>query len=294
MTRLKQENLLSLDLRKYDCELEEKAGKTLAQLVQEGAGLTQPLEMFTKEKAAVIPITAGLGIITGFTAAVESILKHVGLNVKLTENTDMAGISEALDWGANLLFCADDNIFFVLDMLSGSYVDNALATADMFMFAINKLADGLQGKSTLIVGLGKVGNACLLSALQKGAKVYVYDKLPEHCVTAARKYPGVSPVKESLMNACRKAQVIIDASPEGSFIRDEWLSDDVVIGAPGVPLGLEEKAYKRLFKRVIHDCLPLGVAGMVAKVFSQRKGLNKSVRKKVGYEQVVTALGRLD
>jgi pyrrolysine biosynthesis protein PylD len=271
MTRLKQENLLFRDLKKYDCELEEKTGKTLAQLVQEGAGLTQTLEMFTREKTAVIPITAGLGMITGFTAAVESILKHLGLNVKITENTDIAGISEALDWGASLLFCADDKIFFALDMRSGNYVDNALATAEMFMLAVNHLAGGLQGKDTLILGLGKVGNACLLSALEKRAKVYVYDKLPEKCTDAAGKYPGVSPVKESLMSACRKAQVIIDASPEGSFIRDEWLSDDVVIGAPGVPLGLEEKAYNRLFKRVIHDCLPLGVAGMVSKILFQRK-----------------------
>lgn len=267
MTRLTRNHLMGIDLYQYDQKLQEKTGKNLVQLAWEFSGLSRPFAELQGEKVAVVPVTAGKGVISGFTEAVSSILRHLGLNAVVTVNTDIAGIGEALSRGATVTFCADDSLFLAIDFRSGRYVDNTKATAGMFMFAVEQMAAGLRGKKVLIIGLGKVGDSCLYYAYERNATISVYDIEPQQCEEVNKKYPGVA-VDHNLEKMCSEAEIVIDASPGEEFIPAAWLRDDVFIGAPGVPLGLTDAAYQKFRKRVVYDPLALGVAGMVALIFA--------------------------
>ena len=270
MTRLTQEHLSAIDLLHYDQELQEKSGKSLTQLAWELSGLPQPLEELPGEKVAVVPVTVGKGLISGFTDAVSSVLTHLGLETNITSCTDIAGLGEAVANGATVLFCADDQLFLALDLRRGRYIDNAKATAEMFMFTVEQMAGGMQEKKVLIIGMGKVGLSCLNFALKKKAIISIHDTIPERCTEAGSIFNSIHIVYKNLEKACREAEIIIDASPGEQFIPADWLRDEVYIGAPGVPLGLTDAAYKKFWQRIIHDPLPLGVAGMAASIFGTR------------------------
>jgi len=261
---------MGLDLFRYDQELKEKTGKNLLQLTWELSALPRPLGELQGEIAAVVPVTAGKGLIPGFAGAVNSILRHLGLNTIITGNADVAGMGEAVFNGASVMFCADDRLFLALDLRSGRYVDNAKATAEMYMFTMEQMAGGFRGKKALIIGLGKVGLSCLNYALKKNATVSVYDLKPQQCVEARKKIKGIFVAELNLEEACRAAEIVIDASPGGKFIPAAWLRDDVFVAAPGIPLGLTDDAYDKFRKRLVHDPLPLGVAGMAAIIFGTR------------------------
>ncbi len=275
MTRLTQSYLSSIDLRQYDLELQRKVGKTLAQLTMEMSGLPLPLEDLQGESVAVVPVTAGKGLISGFSDAVSAVIKHLGLKTKVTSNTDIAGIGEAVSNGFSVLFCADDHLFMALDLHNGRHVDNAEATGEMYMFTADQMAGGMTGKKVLVIGLGKVGRSCVDFAVKKCAIVYINDIFTERCQDVNESYKNILVVCKDLEKACREADIIIDASPGAGFIRAEWLRDDVLVGAPGVPLGLADEAYNKFWSRVIHDPLPFGVAGMAAKIFGTRYLVNR-------------------
>lgn len=271
MTRLMQRQLMNIDLFQYDQELRKKTGKNLEQLAWERSGLPRPLGDLQGERMAVIPVTAGHGLISGFSDTVSLVLRHLGLRSDVTCNHDIAGIGEAAANGATVLFCADDRLFLALDLRGGKYIDNARATAEMFMLAVEKMAGGLKGKKILIIGLGKVGVSCLNFALAKNESVHIHDIRPERSLEASQINNGVV-VAGTLEKACREAEIVIDASSGEGFIPATWLRDDVIIGAPGIPLGLTNDAYHQFKDRLIHDPLPLGVAGMAAIILGTRNG----------------------
>jgi pyrrolysine biosynthesis protein PylD len=265
MTRLTENDLDSLgeSLNVYDKFLTNNFHTNLKDIAVKAANLN--LEIFQKKSqeisVAVIPITAGKGIIGNFSLTVGSIINYLGYNAFITKNTDVAGISEGISKGAKILFMADDEQFIALNITKGTFSDNAEATAKGFVTALNLAANGLKDKQVLVIGIGNVGSHALKQLQKIGATVAAYDINQEKINTINE---NNIIVEKNITNTLNKYKYIVDATPKGNFLDLKCLHPDVIIAAPGMPLGLTKEAYTALKNRVIHDPLQIGVATMLA------------------------------
>ncbi|MFY9140634.1 MAG: 3-methylornithyl-N6-L-lysine dehydrogenase PylD [Thermacetogeniaceae bacterium] len=265
MTRLVKEDVEGIPegLKFYDTELKEKTGLTLRQIACAAAGIAEEevLAKAENNKAAVIPITVGEGIIPFFTTAVQSIIQHLGFQAVVTAETDVAGIAEGIAEGANILFMADDKRFIALNVLTGVAADNGEATGKGFVAALNGMAKGLQGKEVLVLGAGPVGASAIAALKELGARIALFE-INEAKVEKFRDDPGVK-IEPDQKRALAKYRYIIDATPQGGFIDLDDLHPDTQIACPGMPLGLTTAAYPTFKDRLIHDPLQIGVATML-------------------------------
>ena len=101
MTRLTPEDIhsVSAGLKDYDGELRGKTGRNLLGVACHAAGI--PLKnigrRLAKTRVAVVPCTAGEGLLPHFTETVAAIGRHIGLNSFFTAARDAAGIAEAVE-----------------------------------------------------------------------------------------------------------------------------------------------------------------------------------------------------
>lgn len=268
MTRLLKEDVerIHRELRLYDSELIEKTGLSLRQVACVAAGIPEKavIERAATDKAAVIPITVGEGIIPSFSTAVRSIIQHLGFQAVVTSETDVAGIAEGISHGANLLFMADDLKFIALNILTGAAVDNGEATGKGFVAALEGMALGLKEKRVLVLGAGPVGLSAIAFLKKLGAKAAVFD-IDE---TKMEKFKDDTSIKiePDLKRALATYRFIIDATPQGGFIQLDEVHSDTKIVCPGMPLGLAPAAYSSLKGGLIHDPLQIGVAAMLTMV----------------------------
>lgn len=264
MTRLKEEWIseIETELIGYDQELKEKTGLTLLELAAYANGIS-PEKIITsasQKKAAVIPITAGEGIIGTFSESIAAVLRHMGLTAFVTMHTDAAGIYEAHQAGASFLFFADDERFIGCDVTRNLFSENDRATAAGYISALERAAGGLAGKQVLLLGYGRVGHQMLSVLNERGAKPKVYDNDPAALATLDAEYILQS-VKE-----IPEFRLILDATNKGDWLQKEMLHDEAWISAPGIPLSLDKETYKKYSSRLIHDCLQLGTAVMMGEL----------------------------
>ena len=102
---------------------------------------------------AVVPITAGKGIIECFAQAVQSIVSYTGFTSFVTHDYDVAGLAEGINRGAKIIFLADDNCFIAINLSSGLVVDNAEATGRGYVAALECLAGELRARRVLVIVL---------------------------------------------------------------------------------------------------------------------------------------------
>ena len=110
-------------------------------------------------RLAVVPITSGEGVISGFADCVAAILDHLGCEAWVTAQPDVRGIQGAVAQGADAIFMADDYRFIALDLRHGRCVDDDPATADGYVTALEAAAGSLLSRHVLLLGLGPVGRA---------------------------------------------------------------------------------------------------------------------------------------
>jgi pyrrolysine biosynthesis protein PylD len=265
MTRLFKEDVegINRELDLYDSGLVKKTGLSLKQVACVAAGISEQvaIERASTNKAAVIPVTVGEGIIPSFTTAVHSIIRHLGFHAFVTSETDVAGMAEGIAAGANILFMADDLKFIALNVLTGAVVDNGEATGKGFVAALAGIARGFKGKSVLVLGAGPVGFSAISFLKKLEAKAAVFD-IDETKVKQFKGDPGVK-IEPDLKGALAAYQYIIDATNRGGFIDLADLHPNAKIACPGMPLGLTPAAYSALKDGVIHDPLQIGVAVML-------------------------------
>mgnify|MGYP000850523768 CR=1 FL=1 len=265
MTRLIKEDVEGIPegLEFYDSELIEKTGLSLRQIACAAAGIAEKdaIEKAANNKAAVIPVTVGEGIIPSFSTAVQSIIQQLGFQAVVTAETDVAGIAEGIAAGANILFMADDKKFIALNVLTGAVADNGEATGKGFVAALNGMAEGLQGKEVLVLGAGPVG-ASAIAALKKLGAVVALFEIDDAKVEKLRDDPAIM-IEPDQKRALANYRYIIDATPQGGFIELDDIPPDAKIACPGMPLGLTTAAYSSLKDRLIHDPLQIGVATML-------------------------------
>jgi pyrrolysine biosynthesis protein PylD len=208
----------------------------------------------------VVPISAGEGIIEGFSQAVEAVLRYVGFAAFTTSRSDVSGLAEAIEKGAGIVFLADDERFVAIDLARRRVVDNARATALGYVTALEALMNGLEGKEVLVIGAGRVGTSAAEHLRRRGALVGVHD-VDVAKMTAVAQRLGLTP-EPDLDSALRRYTILFDASPAAGIIAAEHMRPDTVVAAPGIPLGLTPEAFRLVRQRTIHDVLQIGVATM--------------------------------
>lgn len=275
MTRLKSSDVAHIgrQLEAYEAELSGKTGMSLLQIGALAAGIEEEelRREIASSRAAVIPVTAGAGIIEGFAEAVCGIIGHLGCPACVTEGTDVTGTAEAIRSGADLLFMADDLSFVAINLNSRAVADNAEATGRGYAAALSGMAGGLKGKPVLVLGAGRVGRGASVFLKERGAIPHVYDSHREKAEALAEEIGAT--LEDDLASALRRHRLIIDATPQAAFIGLSDLHPEAMIAAPGIPLGLTPEARAAFEERLVHDPLQIGVAAMLAMALKPRSVL---------------------
>lgn len=263
MSRLTEQDIEPIfeGMKKYDSIFKEQTGCTMAGLAMQASGCR---ERDWRVKTAVCPVTAGLGIISGFSQAIACILKYYGIPAQVTEKTDVSGLMEARQNKNRILFEADDDTYLALDLPDGAYSENGEATGKIFAAALRAAAekhgrsDEMHSDPVLVLGSGPVGRAAAGYLSLKGFAVDLYDICTQKAADFAKDHPGV----RSLEHRPRYSgySFLLDATPQREFIDADNIRPGAIISAPGVPLGVTPAVKKKAL--VIHNPLELGTLMM--------------------------------
>jgi 3-methylornithyl-N6-L-lysine dehydrogenase len=266
MTRLAEQDICYIveRLERYDKILRDKTGGGLMDIAAFAvdAAAADLRAAKAKQKIGIVPVTAGQGIIGGFSDTVRGILAFLGAQVFVTKATDVAGLAEATANGATAVFIADDQTCSLIDLRTGQVADNSLSTGKGFAAALAMQAGSLQGKSVGLLGAGPVGYGAAQALTARGAHVYVYDCQAE----PLRKFSSMDGVAvvDSAAAALAQSDYYFEATTASATIQVNDFCATTLVAAPGVPLGVTAEAMKCYGSRVISDTLEIGVATMLA------------------------------
>lgn len=270
MTRLKEGDIQDIrgGLKGYDVRLKRMTGATLRQIACHAAGVdeAQILDLLPGIRIAAVPVTSGLGVIDGFSDTVAAIVSHLGFDAFVTESSDAAGIAEGFEKGGDILFLADDDKFVAITEGWKEVVDNAQATAQGFVSALESMRGGLEGEWVLVLGCGPLGVAATRALLHRGASVAICDTRPKRALDAleeiGRDAPDRIRMEDNPHTALNRYELIFDATNVGGFIGPADLTPHTLVAAPGMPCALSPEAMAKYKHRVLHDVLELGTATM--------------------------------
>jgi pyrrolysine biosynthesis protein PylD len=232
--------------------------------------------------AMVIPMTAGQGVIRGFSEAVRTVVEHLGLRCSVSEHPDARGLAEAFRRRAQLLLFADDHCFVCVNTRTGGVVENSQATGRIFARALARMAtqsdreSGKESRRCLVLGGGPVGESAARALLEWGFAVGIHDVNEERLEAVwgrlNRRFPGAVAKESSLDRAAAGYPAILDATPAAGILTERNLAPGVVVSVPGVPPGVTAGARRMLGRRFYHDALPSGVAAMVVGAVASAPG----------------------
>lgn len=261
MTRLAKKDIdgMDQDLHRLDHLLQEATGKSLLEIGAFAMGKALPL---IPRRIAVIPITSGLGIIEGFAEKVKEILVYLGADVFVTENTDIRGLQEAFSRGAEVVFAADDQTFSAFHFISGNFSDNGDATGRGFAAALYLAAKAQAQMEVLVLGAGLVGQAAIEFLLEKNVLVVLGEIDQDKARACGEKYPDIKIAADWTAGVY---QYIVEATPIADLIKAKNITDQSIIAAPGVPIGVTPGAAEKA-DQIIHNLLELGVATMLCAI----------------------------
>ena len=269
MTRLTEDDLKQgpTDLKAYDPRLKAVTGLGLLELALKTTDMTLEqyrLRAATLSWVAVIPITTGQGIISGFSEKVADVGCFLGLPCKISKGQDVAGLGEAVANGSEIIVLADDNSFLALNLISRRVVDNAPATGKVFAVALAAAAGGVAGRTVAILGLGPVGQAAAVWLHSQGARLIVHDRDQKKQADFLARRAGVKGA-DNVGEVLNQTNLILDATNSPHIMKVRELKS-LILAAPGIPLGIDEPSSDRV--RLIHDPLQLGVAAMLVQAIA--------------------------
>lgn len=214
-------------------------------------------------RLAVVPMTSGEGVISGFADCVAAILCHLGCEAWVTAQPDVRGIQGAVAQGADTIFMADDYRFIALDLRHGRCIDDDPATADGYVTALEAAAGSLLSRHVLLLGLGPVGRAAARRLISRGAAVEVVE--PDEARLRSALDVGLKLQPVDLAEGLERCDLIFDATPEGGFIDVADVTPITLAAVPGLPSAFTAEAQAMLGLRHIHEPLAIGVAVMAAR-----------------------------
>ncbi len=261
MTRLTEGDVrhLTADLVAWEQGLRRLTGLSLAELAERAcaadAGAAARLR---GARIGIIPISAGLGFIPGFSECVAAILRHLGGDAFVTPQADVLGLQYAAEHGAEVVFAADDYRFIALSIRTGACVDNDSATAAGYVAALDA-AVPVADQPVLVIGLGPVGRAAARRLVDLGAHVLAAETDRGRARAAAAELNVRLVSLEEGLAACSS---VVDAAPAADLISVDWVGERSVVVAPGLPPAATEAARAALGDRYVHEPLAVGVAVM--------------------------------
>jgi len=278
MTRLNTEDIKDIvgQLDHYDMDLFQKTGNTLRGIASHAMSIPErTLQAIAGTvEVGIVPIQSGQGIIEGFSKTVKRIVQYIGFKTFLTKKTDVAGIAEAVEKNAEVIMMADDHRYIALNVRSNRMSDNAAATAKGYVAGLDLMVGGLEGKKVLVIGCGPVGRNAALAALQRGAKVSVFDIDKKTCHSLAKEiYKAMKKrinIETDFDTAMQHNNLIVEATNAPGIIDMHYIYSSTYIAAPGMPLGLTPSAKAKVSQRLIHDPLQIGTAVMAVDAVMSR------------------------
>lgn len=273
MTRLTPQDIVygAGDLEHYDADLIQKTGCSLRSLACRAVGFSEYsfLKAAETSSIAVVPVTAGMGIISGFCEAVAAIVSHLGCKVFVTHGTDVAGLAEAAENKANVIMLADDQFFVVIHHGRQWHMENSRATALGFVTGLALMTGNrLSRQNVLLIGCGRVGQQAVGALCDHNCNINIYDINSDNydylIKVIDKEYRARIQRVTRLNDALLSHRLIVDASPAADMIHVEHIFSNTYISAPGIPLGLDADARKKIRTRLMHDPLQTGVAVMTA------------------------------
>jgi len=260
MTRLTADIIKDVPskISNIDAELEKLIKMDMRSFACHAVGVNVKEIDFENYSVAIVPVTSGKGVIGGFSASVSAAVDLLGMHSFVTGSCDVMGISEAFSSHADIIFMADDDRFIALNTRTRSFSDNIWSTARGYVTALGLAEGGLEGKTVLVIGAGRVGSEAVKILRNEGAKVEVTDIVHSRARTLELRYSGVK-ARENVAQAIADNRLILNASP--GKIPGELIRNGAVISSPGVPYAFDEEGERRA-KVIIHDVLSLGVAVM--------------------------------
>jgi pyrrolysine biosynthesis protein PylD len=241
-----------------DDELEKRINMSMREFACHVMNVNENDIDFERYLVAIVPVTSGKGVISGFSASVAAAVHALGMRSFVTRSPDVAGISEAFSSSADIIFMADDERFIALNTRTRSFSDNIWSTAKGYVTALSLAEGGLDGKKVLVIGAGRVGTEAVKILRKEGASVEVTDILHDRSESLEKRFGDVRAIK-SVDQAIRENRLILNASP--GKISGKLIQDGAVISSPGVPYAFDKEGERRA-KVIIHDVLSLGVAVM--------------------------------
>ncbi len=271
MTRLKTSDIshISSRLETYNLELLARTGQTLLGVACHACDMDEKMvkSLIKSFSLHVIPITAGQGIISDFSATVCAILQFLGFNTQVSNQPDTSGIANSFESKADGIMMADDQRFVGINLKKRTVVDNSEATGRVFAAALDLMAKGINDREVLILGCGVVGEVAARTLLSFGAQVALYD-IHLSAAQSLQEKLSVHPVgnkiviEENVNIALSNYTYVLEATPSADTIPDNMINDHIVVATPGVPLGISQNGCQLLKDRLVHDKLELGVAAM--------------------------------
>lgn len=253
---------IAVGLSQHDHKVNTMLGMDIFSLAAKAAGGTAAefSAALCGQRGAVIPITAGQGMIPSFAQSVSAILNYMGLTTQVSSWPDVSGIEEAVRGGADILFMADDQRYIALNVRTGRLAENDVSTALGYVTGLEAMAGDLAGQSVLVLGCGSVGQLAIGYLEKKGAHLALYDKEQSKVEALAKGQYEVLKKKAEIKNY----PFIFDATNEGGWINSADLHPQVRIAAPGVPLSFDSGACQLCASRLLHDPLQTGTAVMLS------------------------------
>jgi pyrrolysine biosynthesis protein PylD len=265
MTRLTAADVTDLtrELEAFEARLLEATGLDLRGLALRSSTEEDRCVQLRGARIAAVPMSAGEGVIPGFTDCVVATLLNLGCDAWATIQTDVSGIEAAAAAGASVIFLADDHRFIALNLTQARIVDNDPATADGYATALEAAAGSLKGREVLLLGLGPVGRAAARRLAALGASVLVSEPNEER-VTAALGV-GLEFTLTDLAGGLSRCDLIFDACPAAGIIDAGDLRPGAIAAVPGMPSAFTAAAQEALGVRHVHEPLAVGVAVMAAR-----------------------------
>ncbi len=258
MTRLTPDMIEGVpdDKIDLDTKLMRMCGKTVKQLALEGAGVDHDVD-FSNYRVACVPITSGMGVISGFSKSVDAIIRRLGMQSYVTEGTDVNGFMQAVNAGVDMIMMSDDPMFVAYNVREAKGTNNSWGTAMGYSVALKNASGGVEGKDVLVIGAGLVGTEAVQILKSWGANVSVTDIKFEKAQALENRF-GVKALQD-VESALASHKYVLNAAP--AIFPGRLIQEGAVISTPGVPHYFDEDARKKA-KAIIHDPLEIGTAMM--------------------------------
>lgn len=217
------------------------------------------------EKIAIIPITAGGGIIGSFSESLLFTVQHFGMDGFITTQTDVAGYYEAVMKGADIILMADDFAYIAHNLKNGKIAHNQISTGRIYAEILCHAKEYADEKDVLVIGLGKVGTPALETLLQNHQTVYVSDADSKRVDEIASLYPVLKYNEKSNKTFLK----IFEATPCPDTIPPSALIKNTLISTPGIPCCISNDLIEKYNVSVVQEPLGIGTLSMLYAVFDE-------------------------